>query len=81
MPCVCKCQRFQTSGVTLVLGQDRNRSGAAQRHTGGLAGLGLKEGLLTQFTPSAASLYLLPQLYHEIHRTLEWHLGRGLLMQ
>lgn len=29
------------------------------------------------FTPSAASLYLLPQLYYVVHGTAEWHLGRG----
>lgn len=69
-------QRLHRS-VTLVPGQDRNCSGAAQRHKGGLAGWGVKEEFLTQFTPSPASLYLLPHLYHVTHGTMEWHLRRS----
>lgn len=50
--------------------------GAAWKHKGGLAGWGVKDRFRIQFTPYAASLYLLPQPYHVIHRTVEWHLGR-----
>lgn len=73
--CVGSVQRLHRSGVTLVPGQDRNRSGAASRHKGGLAGWGVKEGFLTQFTPSPASLCLLPQPYRVTHGPREWHLG------
>lgn len=50
-------QRLHRSGVTLVPGQDRDRSGAAWRHKGGLAGWGVREGFLTQFTSSSTSLW------------------------
>ena len=66
-----ECHRLPWSGVTLVPGQDGNRSGAAWRHRAGwLAGC-------DSFTPSAASVYLLPQLYYVVHGTSDWHFGRG----
>lgn len=42
------------------------------------AGLtGWERRISASFTPSPVSFYLLSQLYHVIHRTMEWHLGRG----